>query len=196
MDADGFPLSSISEKSIVSNDDDKPVKTKRSKRARIRQMDLNGGTDREEISIRKYEKTTSLDSPMQSERSHNEIASPKFENLHQHEITSLHNEYDEVQLAGKTLSEQPSQLASEHENTRLSSYTAGSGENDVIEIHQFSAADVDAYLDIYFNTLDNRLRHYIGPDDQLRQFRETMKKRISKKEIRSFSHVLVFVCLL
>ena len=186
MDADGFPLSSISEKSIVSNDDDKPVKAKRSKRARLRQMDLNGSTNREEPSTRKYEKTTSLDSPIHSERSNNEIDSPKLESFNHHEVTTLHNEYDEIRLAGKSLSEQPSQLASESENNRISTYTAGSGENDVIEIHQFSAADIDAYLEIYFRTLDNRLRHYIGQDEQLRQFRETMKKRISKS-LSSFS---------
>ena len=34
----------------------------------------------------------------------------------------------------------------------VSSYTAG-GENDVVEIHEFTYADIDTYLDIYFDTL-------------------------------------------
>ena len=186
MDADGFPLSSISEKSIVDSDDNKPVKTKRGKKSRLRHMDLHGSNENGDISTMKYEKTTSLDTSIHSERS-DAIASPKFESLNHHEVISLHNEYDEVQLARKTLSEQPSQLQSERDHTRLSSYTAGSGENDVIEIHQFSTADLDAYLDIYFNTLDNRLRHYIGQDEQLRQFRDTMKKRISKSSLSGHS---------
>jgi hypothetical protein len=42
--------------------------------------------------------------------------------------------------------------------------------------------DIDAYLDIYFDTLDNRLRHYIGEDEQLQQFRVSMKNRISKNK--------------
>jgi N-acetylglutamate synthase-like GNAT family acetyltransferase len=74
----------------------------------------------------------------------------------------------------------------------VSSYTAGSGENDVIEIHQFSSADIDAYLDIYFDTLDNRLRHYIGQDEQLRQFRVAMKNRISKYQQCEIKENIVF----
>lgn len=180
MDADGFPLSSISEKSIVDADDNKPVKSKRGKKSRHRQVDLHGNNENGDISTMKYEKTTSLDASIHSEQS-DAFTSPNFESLNHHDVISVHNEYDEVQLARKTLSEQPSQLQSEHDHTRLSSYTAGSGENDVIEIHQFSTGDLDAYLDIYFNTLDNRLKHYIGQDEPLRQFRDTMKKRISEK---------------
>ncbi|CAF0896753.1 unnamed protein product [Adineta steineri] len=62
--------------------------------------------------------------------------------------------------------------------TMLSSYTTG-GENDTIEIHEFSLADIDAYLDIYFETLNNRLGHLIGSREQLQEFRLALKTRIS-----------------
>jgi hypothetical protein len=75
-------------------------------------------------------------------------------------------------------------------DTMVQSYT--SGDNDVIEIHEFSIADIDAYLDIYFETLNNRLRHFIGEDEQLQQFRLAMKNRInSNTNSREYQNVLL-----
>jgi hypothetical protein len=182
MDTDGFPLAAISEKSII-DDDDRPVKSmKHGKRAAFRGGEFNGGIENGDISTSKHIPTTNLDTSIHSERS-NHMASPKLDQkkiLNNDDIRSLPDDYDHLQIENKTLSERPSQIISEQDNTMVSSYTAGSGENDVIEIHQFSTADLDAYLDIYFDTLDNRLRHYIGQDEQLRQFRVAMKNRISK----------------
>jgi hypothetical protein len=73
----------------------------------------------------------------------------------------------------------------------VQSYT--SGDNDVIEIHEFSLVDIDAYLDIYFETLDNRLRHYIGEDEQLQQFRVSMKNRISKNKKKTITQRFLFL---
>jgi GNAT superfamily N-acetyltransferase len=72
----------------------------------------------------------------------------------------------------------------------VQSYT--SGDNDVIEIHEFSLVDIDAYLDIYFETLNNRLRHFIGDDEQLQQFRLATKNRItSDTNSREYQNVLL-----
>jgi GNAT superfamily N-acetyltransferase len=76
----------------------------------------------------------------------------------------------------------------------VSSYTTGvsASDNDVIEIHQFSLADIDAYLDIYFEILDNRLRHFIGDNEQLQQFRVGMKNRLnSDLNAREYQNVLL-----
>lgn len=178
MDTDGFPLAAISEKSII-DDDDRPVKSmKRGKRALFRGADTNGGFENGDISTSKYIPTTNLDTSIHSEQSLPKPDQTKKSN--NYDVTSLPDDSDHLRMEDKTLSERPSQIISEQDNTMVSSYTAGSGENDVIEIHQFSTADIDAYLDIYFDTLNNRLRHYIGQDEQLQQFRVAMKNRISK----------------
>ena len=178
MDTDGFPLAAISERSIINDND----RIKSLKRAVLRPIDSNGGIENGNIAIPKYIPTTNLDTSIYSERS-NQTETPKIDQTkksNNYDITSLPDDHDHRPTVNKTLSERPSQIVSEHDNTMVSSYTAGSGENDVIEIHQFSTADIDAYLDIYFDTLDNRLRHYIGQDEQLRQFRVAMKNRLSK----------------
>ncbi|CAF2338647.1 unnamed protein product [Rotaria sp. Silwood2] len=73
----------------------------------------------------------------------------------------------------------------------ITSYTSAS-ESDIIEIHEFSFADVDAYLDIYFEMLHNRLAHFIGDRDQLQQFRMKMKNRInSDTNSREYQNVLL-----
>jgi len=142
MDTDGFPLATISERSIIDE-------TERSKlpnrRPPLRPADSNGGMENGDVlrasvhSPQRFDNTPSL--PEQNE-----------------------TEFD----------------AHEYDNTMYTSYTTGSiGENDIIEIHQFSLADIDAYLDIYFETLDNRLRRYIGNDEQIQQFRVETKTRIS-----------------
>ena len=70
------------------------------------------------------------------------------------------------------------------------SYT--SGEHDAVEIHEFSLADLDAYLEIYFTTLDNRLQRFIGEVEQLEQFRKSVKDRItSDRNAREYQNVLL-----
>ncbi|CAF3619358.1 unnamed protein product [Rotaria socialis] len=65
-------------------------------------------------------------------------------------------------------------------------------ESDVIEIHEFSLADIDAYLDIYFEVLQNRLAHFIGEDDQIQRFRTAVKSRINNDlNAREFRNVLL-----
>jgi GNAT superfamily N-acetyltransferase len=82
-----------------------------------------------------------------------------------------------------------------HPDAMVSSITADertSVDQDVIEIHQFSVADIDAYLDIYFETLDNRLKHMIGTGDELEQFRSGMKSRIlSSSNTREHENILL-----
>ena len=70
--------------------------------------------------------------------------------------------------------------ATRHASSMITIYGDSSSDNDdVIEIHQFSLDDLDAYLDIYFDVLDRRLRYLIGSDDEIDRFRQSMKNRIS-----------------
>ncbi|CAF0741667.1 unnamed protein product [Rotaria sordida] len=73
----------------------------------------------------------------------------------------------------------------------VSSYTS-TNDSDIIEIHEFSEADVDAYLDIYFEMLHNRLIHFLGDNDQLQQFRIKMKNRLNTDlNSREYQNVLL-----
>ena len=64
--------------------------------------------------------------------------------------------------------------------------------DDVIEIHQFSPPDVDAYLDIYFETLHGRLSHFVGGLAALESVRLAIKKRIiSDVNAREYQNVLI-----
>jgi len=185
MDIDGFPLAKISEKSIIDDNPTSIKSTIRHKRAPLRPADSNGGMENGDISTSKYSPPpANLEISLHSERS-NETTSPDINQTRKfnaYEVTSLPDDDsdDNIQSNKQIISERPSQITSEYENTIVSSYTTGGGDNDVIEIHQFSSADIDAYLDIYFETLDNRLRRYIGEDEQLQQFRVAMKNRIRK----------------
>ncbi|CAF1643682.1 unnamed protein product, partial [Didymodactylos carnosus] len=51
-------------------------------------------------------------------------------------------------------------------------------DGDELEVHQLSVGDIDAYLDIYFETLNNRLKHLIGGDQKLIEFRNATKERL------------------
>ncbi|CAF1577649.1 unnamed protein product, partial [Adineta ricciae] len=120
------------------------------------------------------------------------LSTDYIKKYNQIEVTSIADEDDENERE-KYLSQRASQLSNDRDNKMVSSYTTGGGaENDVIEIHQFSLADIDAYLDIYFDTLKDRLRNYIGNDDQIHQFRVAMKNRInSNSNAREFQNVLL-----
>ncbi|CAF0729331.1 unnamed protein product [Adineta ricciae] len=108
--------------------------------------------------------------------------------------------FQQVELTTVTDDEEPTERRSNIQprnrnvtdhDTMVSSYTTND-DNDVIEIHEFSLADADAYIDIYFDTLNNRLRHFIGTDDQLQQFRLALKNRInSETNSREYQNALL-----
>jgi hypothetical protein len=182
MDTDGFPLATISERSITDDNPTTIKPTQRNRRAPLRPADSNDGIENGNIITSKFNPSTNLETSLHSEQS-NETTSPKINhqrNFNHYKRTGLSNEHDDNQKDKRIVSERPSQSTTEPYNTMVSSYTTGADDNDVIEIHQFSSADIDAYLDIYFETLDNRLRHYIGQDEQLQEFRVATKNRISK----------------
>jgi hypothetical protein len=173
MDIDGFPLAAISERSTIDNDT--LSSTKYNKRAPIHPANSNASMENgtkfnQSITFKPINYSDqSVESPSRN--------SEQIKKYNQYEVNSVADDDD------RTESQRPSQLITDRDSTMLSSYTTGgggAGDNDVIEIHQFSSADIDAYLDIYFETLDSRLRHYIGQDEQLQQFRIEMKNRISK----------------
>lgn len=161
MDADGFPLATISERSIIDETNRTRTPTRRTP---LRPADSNGGMENGEVS----KANTQL--------------SQRIENM-----SSL-SEHNYNGLDTRTSAE-----TSEYDNTMYTSYTTGSvGENDIVEIHQFSLADIDAYLDIYFETLDYRLRRYIGNGEQIQQFRLETKNRITNNaNAREFQNVLL-----
>ena len=173
MDIDGFPLAAISEKSIIDNDT--RVSPKFNKRVPVHPTDSNASMENGDTSNPKLTLKQSTYSEQSLELNPRNSDIKKY---NQYEVTSIPDEDDKIE------SQRPSQLITDRDSTMVSSYTTGGGgDNDVIEIHQFSTADTDAYLDIYFETLDSRLRHYIGQDEELRQFRTEMKNRISKIKI-------------
>jgi hypothetical protein len=108
----------------------------------------------------------------------------KFDQI---ELSTVTDEDDDDEQRNKI---QPTNSLLTDHSTMVQSYT--SENNDVIEIHEFSLADIDAYLDIYFETLNNRLRHFIGEDEQLQQFRLGTKNRInSDANSREYQNVLL-----
>jgi len=108
----------------------------------------------------------------------------KFDQI---ELSTVTDEDDDDEQRNKI--QTTNSLLTDH-STMVQSYTSES--NDVIEIHEFSLADIDAYLDIYFETLNNRLRHFIGEDEQLQQFRLGTKNRInSDANSREYQNVLL-----
>jgi hypothetical protein len=184
MDTDGFPLATISETSIIDDNPSAVKSKKRKKRAPLPPIDSNGGTENGNIVTSKFNQPATLEASFHSDPSIESKSSDMVETgkFNHYEVTSLSNASDDIRLEEKNPSERPSQLTSEQDPIMVSSYTTGAADNDVIEIHQFSSADIEAYLDIYFETLDNRLRHYIGQNEQLQQFRVAMKNRISKNK--------------
>jgi hypothetical protein len=168
MDTDGFPLATISEKSVIDDLNPSVRSKKASKSVTLRPVDSNGGIENGDISISKYNPPLDIERSIDSVRS-NDTNPPNIDQRKQfnhYEITSRPEDSYELELENKNSSPRQSQLTND---------------NDVIEIHQFSLADIDAYLDIYFETLNNRLRHYIGGDEEIQQFRQATKARISKK---------------
>jgi ribosomal protein S18 acetylase RimI-like enzyme len=137
-----------------------------------------------------YQLTQTL-TPVKSLES-NPAVIPHTQKFQQVELRSITDEEEYDDRIQKGIDIQPTdRIITDRDSTMVSSYTTG-GDNDVIEIHEFSFADIDAYLDIYFETLNNRLRHFIGEDNQLQQFRNGMKTRInSDHNSREYRNVLL-----
>ncbi|CAF1163772.1 unnamed protein product [Adineta steineri] len=205
MDTDGFPLAAISERSTENDTMTSINSIKRDQRAPLRPIDSIGGIENGSVSSRKVDQPAVLETNTRSGQLNERISTntgrsgqlnervssntDRSRKYNQFEVTSIQDEDDE--LDNKYISERPSQLTVGGDSTMVSSYTTG-GENDIIEIHQFSLADIDAYLDIYFETLHSRLRHYIGQDEQIQQFRIAMKNRINTNpNAREFQNVLL-----
>jgi predicted GNAT family acetyltransferase len=186
MDTDEFPLGPISENSLESSDVPSRQSTTRSQRS---PAEPSEHVDKEHqpatnMSSTRRDKFRSSNTSIDS-RSITDNVSPSSTKRYI-EVTSVTDEDTDENTRQEQ--QQRLELPSAHPNaaqdqgTMVSSQTTGGGgDNDVIEIHQFSSNDLDVYLDIYFETLNNRLRHYIGRDDeQIQQFRSTMKTRISR----------------
>jgi len=127
--------------------------------------------------------------PLQSSQS-NKSNIENSHNYQQIELTPVTDDEDNEEREQRRNIQPVNHILSDHD-TMVSSYTTG-GDNDVIEIHEFSLADIDAYLDIYFETLNNRLSHFIGDNARLEQFRLAMKTRItSDSNAREYQNVLL-----
>ena len=193
MDTNGYPLTTMGEQSAV----DQPATSSKSKtserRAPLRPAMSDASMENGYASI-----TASLESPKRSAKPlasrgklqettdpPEDAAVSRKSKFKQVEMISIpdeddNNDDDDDDNGGQESGvgmERPSQRTTDPD-TMISSFTTG-GESDVVEIHQFSVADIDVYLDIYFETLANRLRRHIGSEDQVRQFRTDMKTRIS-----------------
>ena len=203
MDTDGYPLAPLGEQNGV----DQRVTSSKSKtsdrRAPLRPAMSDASMENGYASI-----TASLESP---KRGSNPLASrgklqettdppedaaaSRKSKVKQGEMISIPDEEDDDEDDGQESGvgmERPSQRTTDPD-TMISSF-ATSGESEVVEIHQFSVADIDVYLDIYFETLADRLRHHLGTEDQVRQFRADMKTRISNADDRS-TELEGIVCL-
>ena len=176
MDTDGFPLSAISEKS-TENSEETPKrranKAKRQTSTPTSETSANLENGDAASTGRKRNKTkTPLEKPV--------VVNEPTTTIELNEVT----DDDDGEPERERRLDAPARISTtspEPAGTMISSYTTG-GENDVIEIHQFSLADLDVYLDIYFETLNSRLRHYVGGNEQLTQFRTSMKNRIGKRK--------------
>lgn len=114
------------------------------------------------------------------------VESPKFQ---RYELSTVTDD-DEDDLRERAHS--TDYITTDQRTTSAMGQSYTSGEHDAVEIHEFSLADLDAYLDLYFTTLDNRLRHFIGENDQLEQFRKSIKDRVtSDRNAREYQNVLL-----
>lgn len=183
MDTDGFPLSAISEKSDEINDETPKRRSNKTKRQTTTSTNENGvNLENGDVSSssstgqKRNKNRTTIDNSISSEPIE---TTKKIDD--EIELTEIADEDDGEPERERRLADQLRMSDNQTEPmTMISSFTTG-GENEVIEIHQFSVADLDVYLDIYFDTLNNRLRNYVGGNDQLNQFRTSMKNRIGRK---------------
>ena len=110
---------------------------------------------------------------------------------HQNVLTSTGSTKSSGEIGGDLRNPSPLFDSTRHRGAALS-MDGSSTADDVIEIHQFSQPDVDAYLDIYFETLHGRLSHFVGELDALELVRSAIKKRIiSDINAREYQNVLI-----
>jgi ribosomal protein S18 acetylase RimI-like enzyme len=109
------------------------------------------------------------------------------------ELTTLTDEEDDSHEREQTNNIQPiHHITTDQSTSSAMVQSYASGDSDAVEIHEFSYADIDAYLEIYFDTLNNRLRHFLGDTEQLNEFRKTMKTRLSSdRNSREYQNVLL-----
>ena len=194
MDTDGFPLSAISEKSNEIPDETAKRRSNKTKRQTATATNENGvNLENGDVSSlsstgqKRNKSKTTVENSISSEP-----IEPTTKVEEEIELTEIMDEDDGEPERERRLAYEHRELENSTEPmTMISSYTTG-GENEVIEIHQFSVADLDVYLDIYFDTLNNRLRNYVGGNDQLNQFRASMKNRIGKKIQRQRNDKTIF----
>ncbi|CAM2711973.1 unnamed protein product [Rotaria socialis] len=175
MDAGESSTTIISAKSTV-DDNSTPVKSKkRNKRTIITSADINGAMENANV----FTSSSTINSNFRNNQTESDLPNlDRTRKLNEYEVANVADEDDEDERDRHVVSQSLSQSMTDRDNTMVSSFTTG-GDNDVIEIHQFSSADIDAYLDIYFETLNTRLRRYIGENEELQQFRTAMKARIN-----------------
>jgi len=202
MDNDGFVLEKISEKSTVTTP---PKRTKR----RIAPQDLQNGSITNDENKSKIQapnvispiKTLSERVSTNSGHSSHNGSTTNNSFVPQQPAASTRamksQNYNKIELTDAKESEgeeDQQQNNVDIMNNSLTTSNTDGGERfgDELEVHQLSAGDIDAYLDIYFETLDNRLRHLVGGDAQLREFRTAMKERInSNSNAREYQTVLL-----
>ncbi|CAF1297225.1 unnamed protein product [Rotaria magnacalcarata] len=114
---------------------------------------------------------------------------PKYQQIELTTVTD-DDDYDDIDKNPRKSQQSKDTRTFDHDAFVASVTTLS--ESDVIEIHEFSLADIDAYLDIYFEVLHNRLAHFIGDDDQIQRFRTAMNGRINNdSNAREYRNVLL-----
>ena len=184
MDADGFPLAAISEKSNETSEETPKRRANKGRRQTSTPTSEHSANLENGDAASTGRKRNKTKPPLE-----NNVSSEPTTTIELNEVT----DDDDGEPERERRLDAPARVStiSPEPGTMISSYTTG-GENDVIEIHQFSPADLDVYLDIYFETLNSRLRHYVGGNEQLTQFRTSMKNRIGKEATKS-SFRMVFI---
>lgn len=197
MELPATHLPRISEKSVMVNYDDQSMEAnKYNKPVQLRPTNSYAPTENGSIlTVSSLHSNTSKNNntlilktsvrSVPSNRSHSHGGGDETGEFHHYELTSVVGEEQNRQREKRLIAPKFSISINEHD-TIMESSVVTSGDNDVIEIHQFSSSDVDAYLDIYFETLSYRLKCYVGEDEVVQQFRVAMKNRISKKTSKRF----------
>ena len=210
MDVDGFSLGTISEKSTSNIGTPSCSVSSSSLHTDHAGNGLfNGHSSKLEVTLsRGFEITRpdqpNVEQPSPQDRSNTELSdSPRLSNTassepsarDQHSILTVDpsddGSVDELERQNPT---EPNGVPVDPDAMTSSTTSGGatSVDQDMIEVHQFSVADIDAYLDIYFDALNNRLRYLIGTGEELEQFRSAMKNRIiSHPNARERKNVLL-----
>ena len=182
MDVEGFSLVTVDKNHVEGSNNESIQSREQSKRDQL--VNANNNTENVDISkssVKYDRKSKNKQAPIIEPSIHSKQASQSapLQTDHSKEHEIVHSpDRDNNHEGDENIA---NHLTNDGDNTMFSSYTTGD-ENDVVEIHQLSPNDIDAYLDIYFETLDNRLRHFIGDDYEIQQFRVAMKNRLGKNK--------------